>query len=262
MNIIVLLKQVVDVELNLRVKEGALVEDGLNYVISNWDEIAIEAALQILESAGSGEITLVSIGPDRVAEALRKGLAMGAHKAVHISDSSFDGSDSYAYAQAFAAFLKDRSYDLILAGKQSQDTDAGLTASMLAEFLDLPQVTNTSKIAEVATDKLTLHRNGDSGVEVLDLSLPAVMTVNDSLAEPRLASLRGIMQAKKKPLDTLDAAGAGISPDVIGNAGSKTRVERLQEPEARQAGQKFEGDEEETTKKVLDLLVNEAKIFA
>ena len=105
MNIIVLLKQVVDVQLSLRVTDGALVEDGLRYVISGWDEIAIEAALQLIEEVGSGEVTLVSIGPERVNEALRKGMAMGAHKAIHINDEDFEGSDFYALAQAFAEFL-------------------------------------------------------------------------------------------------------------------------------------------------------------
>ena len=131
MNIIVLLKQVVDVQLSLRVTDGALVEDGLRYVISGWDEIAIEAALQLIEEVGSGEVTLVSIGPERVNEALLKGMEMGAHKAIHINDEDFEGSDSYVLAQAFAEFLKGVDYNLILAGKQAQDTDAGLTASIL-----------------------------------------------------------------------------------------------------------------------------------
>ncbi|MBF0288179.1 MAG: electron transfer flavoprotein subunit beta/FixA family protein [SAR324 cluster bacterium] len=262
MNIIVLIKQVVDVELNIRVKDGALVEDGLNYVISSWDEIAIETALQIVESVGDGEVTLVTIGPDQAAEALRKGLAMGAHKAIHVSDAGFDGSDSFAYAKAFAKILGDRDCDLIIAGKQAQDTDAGLTAGMLAEFMDLPQATNVTKLGQIAADKLTLHRGGDNGSEVIELSLPAVLTVNDSLYEARLASLRGIMQAKKKPLETLDLAGSGVDAATVGIAGRQTVIDQLVEPEARQAGQKFEGDEEETTKQVLDLLVNEAKIFA
>jgi len=262
LNIIVLIKQVVDVELNLRIKEGALVEDGLNYVISSWDETAIEAALQLTETTGEGEITLITIGPERAADALRKGLAMGVDKAVHVLDSAFDGSDSFAYAQGLVKVLEGRNYDLILAGKQAQDTDAGLTPSMLAEFLDLPQVGNVVKIDQVAAGKMVLHRKGDHGNEVIELTLPAVVAVNDSLNEPRLASLRGIMQAKKKPLETLDLAGVvGYAGQVV-EAGRQTRINRLLEPEARQAGQKFEGSEEETTKQVIDLLVNEAKIFS
>jgi len=262
LNIVVLIKQVVDVELNLRVMNEALVEEGLNYVISGWDEVAIEAALQIVENAGSGEITLLTIGPQRASDALRKGLAMGADKAIHALDPAFDGSDSFAYARGLAGILAGRSFDLELAGKQSQDTDAGLTPSMLAEFLDLPQVSNIVKVEQIASDKLLLQRKGDHGNEVIELSLPAVVTVNDSLFEPRLASLRGIMQAKKKPMDNLDLAAIGIDANVIGKAGRHTRIVRFLEPEARKAGQKFEGNEEETTQQVLDLLVNEAKIFS
>ena len=252
----------VDVELNLRVLNEALVEEGLNYVISGWDEVAIEAALQMVENAGGGEVTLLTIGPQRASDALRKGLAMGADKAIHVLDPAFDGSDSFAYARGLAGILAGRSYDLVLAGKQSQDTDAGLTPSMLAEFLDLPQVSNIVKVEQIASDKLLLQRKGDHGNEVIELSLPAVVTVNDSLFEPRLASLRGIMQAKKKPMDTLDLAAIGIDANEIGIAGRHTRIVRFLEPEARKAGQKFEGNEEETTQQVLDLLVNEAKIFS
>ena len=262
MNIIVLIKQVVDVELNLRVKNEVLVEEGLNYVISGWDEVAIEAALQMVENAGTGEITLLTIGPKRAADALRKGLAMGADKAIHVLDPAFDGSDSFAYARGLAKILAGQSYDLVLAGKQSQDTDAGLTPSMLAEFLDLPQVSNIVKIEQMTSDKLLLHRKGDHGNEVVELTLPAVVTVNDSLFEPRLASLRGIMQSKKKPMDTLDLAAIGIDANEVGKAGRHTRIVRFLEPEARKDGQKFEGNEEETTKQVLNLLVNEAKIFS
>ncbi|MGK5092522.1 electron transfer flavoprotein subunit beta/FixA family protein [Deltaproteobacteria bacterium TL4] len=260
MEILVPMKQVVDVELNIRVKDGAIVEDGLNYVISSWDEVAIETALQISEQAG-GEVTLVSIGPDRVTEALRKGLAMGAHKAIHVKDAAFNGSDSYVYAKALAKVLKKGSYDLVIAGKQAQDTDAGLTASMLAEFAGLPQAANVVKITGVNGGKLNLHRGGDNGNEVTELTLPALITVNDSLNEPRLASMRGIMQARKKPIEELNSAALGLGASECGKEGSQTSVVCFMEPDARKAGQKFEGAEEETTKQVLDLLVNEVKMF-
>lgn len=261
MNIIVLIKQVVDVELNIRVKEGAIVEDGLTYVVGNWDEIAIEAALRFVEAV-EGEVTLVTVGPERAAEALKKGLAMGAHKAIHILDAAFDGSDSYAYAKALSQVLAKQKYDLILGGKQAQDTDAGLTVSMLAEFLGLPQVTNVVKVEKVEAQQLTVHRKGDHGNEVIELHLPGVMTVNDSLHEPRLASLKGIMQAKKKPLEVMSLAATGINAAEIGKQGSPTTVVSFQEPQGRQAGQKFQGAEEETTQQVFNLLLNQAKIFA
>ena len=261
MNIIVLVKQVIDVELNIRVKDNAVIEDGLTYVISNWDEIAIECALHIVAESG-GEITLVTIGPSRATDALRKGLAMGAHKAIHVDDSSFDGSDSFVYAKALAKLLETQTYDLVIGGKQAQDTDAGLTSSMLAEFLSIPQVTNIAKIAEIGNEKMTVHRKGDNGSEVVEVSYPAVLTVNDSLNEPRLASLRGIMQAKKKPIETRDLQSLGLDSSSVGTAASPTNVVAVSEPEGRKAGQKFEGEEEEATKNVIDLLVNEAKILS
>ncbi|MBF0350563.1 MAG: electron transfer flavoprotein subunit beta/FixA family protein [SAR324 cluster bacterium] len=261
MNILVLIKQVIDVELSIRVKDGSIVEDGLQYVIGGWDEIAVEAALQISESAG-GEVTLLTIGPERAAEALRKGLAMGAHQAIHIKDDAFNGSDSFVYAQAIKKAISGKSYDLIIAGKQSQDTDSGLTGGMLAEFLGLPQVTNVAKIDKISSDKLELRRTGDNGQEVIELTLPAVITVSDSLYEPRLASMRGIMQARKKPLEELTAAAIGLSAGECGKAGAQTIVISFMEPESRKEGKKFEGDEADTVKQVVNLLVNEVKMFS
>ncbi|MDJ0817502.1 MAG: electron transfer flavoprotein subunit beta/FixA family protein [Desulfobacterales bacterium] len=257
MNIVVLIKQVVDVELNIRVKNDTLVEEGLTYVISNWDEIAIETAIQIVESLGEGTITLISIGPDRVQDALRRGLAMGADKAIHVLDTAFDGSDSFAYAKTFAKMLENQDYDIILGGKQAQDTDAGLTMSMLAEFMNLPQVTNVSRIVSVGKDQCTFHRRGDHGSEVIELSLPAVLTVNDSLFEPRLATLRGMMLAKKKPIETVSLADIAVDPGLAGAAGRQTAVNRLIPPETRNAGQLFDGEEESSTKQVMELLLKD-----
>ena len=254
MKISVLIKQVVDVELNIRVKNDKLIEEGLKYVISNWDEIAIETAIKMVESVGDGSITLISIGPDRVEDALRRGLAMGADRAIHILDNAFDGSDSFAYAKTFAKLLEDQDYDIILGGKQAQDTDAGLTMSMLAEFMDLPQVTNISKIVATGKDKCTFHRRGDFGNEVIELSLPAVLTPNDSLFEPRMPSLRGLMMAKKKPIETISLSDIGVDSGMVGKNGRMITVNRLIQPENRKGGQLFEGQEEITTKQVLKLL--------
>lgn len=256
MNIFVMIKQTVDVELNIRVKDGKLIEEGLNYVIGGWDEVAVEAALKIVEEIGSGTVTLVTMGPDRAADALRRGLAMGADRAIHISGEAFEGSDAFACATALAKFMENQAVDIILGGKQAQDTDAGLTMSMLAEFLDLPQVTNLSKIVTAGKEKMTVHRRGDHGNEVIDLSLPAVITVNDSLFEPRLASLRGMMLAKKKPIETVSIEDIGLKPDQVGHQGSRTVVNRLLQPEARKAGRLFEGREEETARQALTLLVD------
>ena len=255
------MKQVPDVALNIKVKDGAVVEEGLSYVISSWDETALEAALQITEDVG-GEVTLLTIGPDKAAESLRKGLAMGAHKAIHVKYNDAKQTDSFAYAKILQKVLEGRDYDLILTGKQAQDTDAGLTAPMLAEFLGLPQVTNIIRFSDVSEQNITLYRKGDHATEVLEMELPGVVTVNDSLNEPRLASMRGIMMAKKKPLEEIELDAIGVSADMSGAQGSMTEILQFDKPESRKEGKSFEGDETETVKQAMDLLVSEAKFLA
>jgi len=259
--IIVPIKQVPDVALNIKVKDGAVVEEGLSYVISSWDETALEAALQITEDVG-GEVTLLTIGPEKAAESLRKGLAMGAHKAIHVKYNEAKQTDSFAYAKILQKVLEGREYDLILTGKQAQDTDAGLTASMLAEFLGLPQVTNIIRFSDVSEQSITLYRKGDHATEVLEMELPGVVTVNDSLNDPRLASMRGIMMAKKKPLEEIELDAIGVSAEMSGAQGSMTEVLQYDKPESRKEGKSFEGDETETVKQAMELLVSEAKFLA
>ncbi len=258
MEIIVPIRQVPDVALNIRVNDGVVVEDGVSFVISSWDETAIEGALQMTEELG-GEVTLLGIGPQRVSEALRKGLAMGAHKAIHVLYEEGQ-TDSFGYAKIMTKVMEGRNYDMILTGKQAQDTDAGLTASMLAEFLELPQVTNIIRFGDLAADGLTVYRKGDHGTEVLGLKLPAVVTVNDSLNEPRLASMRGIMMAKKKPMESLTPTDLGMNAEELGLQGSMTEVLKFEKPESRKEGERFEGEETETVPMTLQKLVSEAKL--
>ena len=261
MEIIVPIKQVPDVALNIKVKDGAVVEEGLSYVISSWDETALEAALQITEEVG-GEVTLLTIGPDKAAESLRKGLAMGAHKAIHVKYNDSKQTDSFAYAKILQKVLEGRKFDLILTGRQAQDTDAGLTAPMLAEFLDLPQVTNIIRFSDVSEQNITFYRKGDHATEVLEMELPGLVTVNDSLNEPRLASMRGIMMAKKKPLEEIELDAIGVSADMCGAQGSMTETLQFDKPESRKEGKSFEGDEADTVKEAVDLLVREAKFLS
>ena len=261
MEIIVLVKQVPDVALNIKVKDGNVVEEGLSYVISSWDETALEAALQITEEIG-GEVTLLTVGPEKASESLRKGLAMGAHKAIHVKYDEAKNTDSFAYAKILQKVISERKFDLILSGRQSQDTDAGLTAPMLAEFLDLPQVTNIIRFSDISDQKITLYRKGDHATEVVEMILPGLVTVNDSLNEPRLASMRGIMMAKKKPLEELNLKDIDVPSEMIGLSGSMTNVIQFDKPESRKEGKIFEGDEADTVKEAMAKLVSEAKLLA
>ena len=242
-------------------KDGEVVEEGLSYVISSWDETALEAALQITEEIG-GEVTLLTVGPDKASESLRKGLAMGAHKAIHVKYNDAKNTDSFAYAKILQKVISGKKFDLIMTGRQSQDTDAGLTAPMLAEFLDLPQVTNIIRFSNITEQNITLYRKGDHATEVLEMNLPGLITVNDSLNEPRLASMRGIMMAKKKPLEELSIEEIGITPEMIGSNGSMTEILKYDKPESRKEGKIFEGDETETVKEAMAVLVSEAKLLA
>ena len=262
MNILVPVKSVIDVELNIRVKEGAVVQEGLNYILNKWDENAIEAALKLKEAAG-GEVTAVTVGPERSGEALRKAMAMGADKGIHVNDPACEGSAAWGYARVLAKVAQKGSYDLIITGKQSQDTDMGATGGLLAGLLDLPLVINAIHLGDKPEgDKLEVHRKGDGSIEVLEVTLPALLTANDSMNEPRLASLRGIMQAKKKPLETLTLADLGLAASDVGAAGALTELAEVQPPPGRAAGKKFEGEPEEVARQVAELLANEAKIFA
>ncbi len=261
MNILVPVKSVMDVDLNIRVRDGKVQEDGMNYILSKWDENALEAALVLKEKHG-GEVIAVSIGPDRAGEALRKALAMGADKAVHVNDPAAEGSDSFGFARILAKLATRQPTDLIIAGKQSQDTDMGGTGAMLAALLGWPAVMNAASIAGLEGTKLTVHRQGHAGREVVEVTLPALVTANDSLNQPRLASLRGIMQAKKKPFEALKIADLGLAAGEVGAAGAKVKVLEFMPPAGRAAGKKFEGDPEEITRKVVELLATEAKVFA
>ena len=261
MNIVVPVKSVVDVELNIRVRDGKIVEDGLNYILSKWDENALEAALALKEANG-GEVTAVTIGPERAGEALRKALAMGADKGVHVNDPAAQGSDAAGLARILAKVIQRGPFDLVITGRQAQDTDMGATGAALAELLGVPLCVNVIHIEPKAGATLSLKRKGDVGAEVIEVKLPAVLTANDSLNEPRLASLRGIMQAKKKPMEVLTLAALGIDPGQVGAAGAGIEIVEFSPPPQRAAGQKFEGDPEEITRKVVELLANEAKIFA
>ncbi len=262
MKVVVPIKSVVDVELNLRVRDGKLQEDGLNYVLSKWDEHALEAALQLCE-ANEGEVVAVTVGPERAGETLRKALAMGAHKGIHVQEAGLALSDSKNMGRVLAAAIGRESPDLIITGRQAQDTDMGATGCYLAAALDLPTVANIASIApELNAGCLEVERKGDFGMEVISLTLPALITANDSLNEPRLASLRGIMQAKKKPVEVMHLSDLNLSMDEVGPDANGCELLTLLSPPERASGQKFSGDAAEITPQAMEKLDKEAKLFS
>jgi electron transfer flavoprotein beta subunit len=215
--ILTTVKKVVDVELTIHVQDGAIVEDGLQYVINAWDENAVETAVQLKENSGA-ETTLVSIGGGDNTDMIRRCYAMGIENGIHIEDPALAAADSFVYAKVLQKVYEKGDYDLVITGKQAQDTDNGQTGIILAEYLGLPCVSNVIAIEVLDDQHIKVSRSGDAGTEIIELALPAVVTVDVSINEPRLPAMRGIMMAKKKKIDVMDLAALGTSPDEIGCA--------------------------------------------
>ncbi|MGD8369073.1 MAG: electron transfer flavoprotein subunit beta/FixA family protein [Desulfobacterales bacterium] len=260
MKILTTVKKVVDVELNMRVQDGVLVEDGMQYVINAWDENAVETAVQLKENHGA-ETTLVSIGGGDNADIIRRCYAMGIENGIHIEDPALDKADSSIFARVLQKVYQAGDYDLVITGKQAQDTDSGQTGIILAEYLGLPCVSNVIGIEVIDDAHIKVSRAGDGGTEIVEIELPAVITVDVSINEPRLPQMRGIMMAKKKGIEQMDLAGLGTSADEVGAGAPKSEVVEFMAVEKRKGGQKFEGEAAEITAKVVDLLANEAKVL-
>ena len=260
MKILTTVKKVVDVELTMHVEDGAIVEDGLQYVINAWDESAVEASVQLKENNGA-ETTLVSIGGGDNTDMIRRCYAMGIENGIHIDDPALAKADSSIFAKVLQKVFEAGDYDLVITGKQAQDTDSGQTGIILAEYLGVPCVSNVIAIEVMDDQHITVSRVGDAGTEIVELELPAVVTVDVSINEPRLPQMRGIMMAKKKAINVMDLAALGTSPDEVGGATPKSEIIEFMKSESRKGGQKFEGDAAEITAKVVDLLANEAKVL-
>jgi len=221
----------------------------------------VEEALKIKEAKGEGEVIVLSLGPDRALEAIRTALAMGADRAVHLKDPAFDGSDTLGTAKALAKALGTLEYDLILAGKQAVDSDDASVPSMLAQLLDLPEITNVSKL-EILDGKIMAYSDIEGGAKmVIEAPTPAVVAAAKGLNEPRYASLPGIMKAKRKEVKEMTAADLGLDASEVGAAGSKIKIAGWSMPEERAAGRVLEGELEDTVKELAKLLREEAKVI-
>jgi electron transfer flavoprotein beta subunit len=233
-----------------------IVESDINWIVSPYDEFAIEEALRIKEKSG-GEVVLVALGPERVQSALRSGLAMGADSALHLKDPLFDATDTFGVGRALAAAVKGLGADLVLTGQLGVGGDNAQVPGLLAGFLDLPQVTMAVKV-ELQDGKATLEREIEGAHEVWETSLPAVISAQKGLNEPRYASLKGIMAAKKKPIETRDAAALGLSAEQLA---PRTEIVAMELPPARSAVRMIEGDADTQVKELLRLLHEEAKVI-
>lgn len=262
MRIAVCIKQVPDTEARLRVaKDGRWIdEEDLPFVINESDEYALEEALTLAEKSG-GEVVVFSLGPARVKEALRKALALGAGRAVHLLDDAFSGGDALATARALAAAVSRESFDLVLTGSQSDDAGFGSTGSVLAGHLGWPHAWLVMGV-EAEDGSLKVVREMESGMnEIIRISLPAVVEVQAGINHPRYASLKGIMKAKKKPLDLVTAADLGLDASQVGLAGSRLEVVSVAFPESGEGAQIFEGDPETAARSLVEKLQKEARVL-
>lgn len=262
MNSIVCLKEVPDTETRIEVRGGKIVEEGIQYVVNPYDEFALEEALRWQEKFG-GKVTLLCLGPERARESILKGLAMGADEVYHLADPVFLRGDAYATAKALAAAIqKLGDYDIIFCGKQAVDEDNAAVGVMLAEMLNLPHVSVVSKF-EVAADgkSARAERDIEGGREVVETPLPAVITAQKGLNEPRYPSFRGIRQARSKPFTQWTVADLGLDVGVIGAAGAKLQVIEILPPPERPPGRVVPGEPADAVKELVWLLREEAKVI-
>ncbi len=264
MNIVCCIKQVPDTATVIKIdpEEKHIQREGITYIVSPYDEFAVEEALQIKEKLGDTTVTVVTMGPERAKEALRQCFAMGADEGYHLVDDAFDDSDTYATATTLAAAIKKIDFDLIICGKHAVDGDTSQVGAQVAELLDIPQVSMIMK-EEINDDKKTavVNRQLEGGEEVLEVQLPSLWTCQKGLNEPRYPTLKGIMGAKKKPITDFTVSDLGLSPEEVGLLGSKTDVSKMYPPPPRLPGRIVEGEPEEAVKELAKLLREEAKVI-
>ena len=242
MNIVVCVKQVPDTwaERTLRPEDSRLDRASVDGVINELDEYAIEEGLRLAEAHG-GEVTILTMGPGKASESIRKALSMGADKAVHVTDEALHGADAIQTAKALAKALGTVEWDLVIAGSESTDARMAVMASLLAELLGVPQLSRARKVT-VDGSTVTIERLTESGYDVVEGAAPAVLSVVEKINEPRYPSFKGIMQAKSKPVTTLSAADLGL--DDLGLPAAYSEVVDFTQRPPRQGGTvvKDEGD--------------------
>jgi electron transfer flavoprotein beta subunit len=242
MNVLVCVKQIPDPatpgELTA---EHTLKREG-KLILDESDSFGVEMALQLVDKAGGGEVTLVSIAPNDEVSGLRTALAMGAAKAVLVSDPSLAGSDSLSTAKVIAkAVERVGDVDLLLTATESTDGYTGTIPGQVAELLDWPSLTFAKEVT-IADGKVTIQRQTEAGYDVVEASLPAVVSVTAGVVEPRYPSFKGIMAAKNKPVDAVKPSDLGLADDQVGWAGARQKITSVEQAPERQAGEKIEDD--------------------
>jgi electron transfer flavoprotein beta subunit len=249
MNIVVLVKQVPDTYSERKLRDdGVLDRDATDAVLDEINERAVEAALQLKEANDGSEVTVLTMGPDRATDAIRKALSMGADKAVHLSDDALAGSDAVSTAKVLAKAIGTvEGVDLVLAGNEASDGRGAAVPAMVADVLGWPAMTHVRELT-VEGGAVTGRRETDDGVTVLTAELPVVVSVSEKINEPRYPSFKGIMAAKKKPVTTLSLADAGLDAAQVGAAAALTSVVSATPKPPKSAGEKVVDDGDGGTK--------------
>jgi electron transfer flavoprotein beta subunit len=237
MNVVVCVKQIPDPAGTYALDPGThtLVREG-KLILDDSDSYGVEMGLQLAEQAGGGEVTLVSMAPNSETSGLRTALAMGAAKAILVSDPALAGSDALGTAKVLAAAIKRAEPDLIIAATESTDGYTGTTPVQVAELLGLPAVTFSKKVT-VSGEKVVVERQTEEGYDQVEVTLPAVVTVTAGVVEPRYPSFKGIMAAKGKPVEELSVADLGLDASAVGAGGAGQEVISVTPAEARKAGE-------------------------
>jgi electron transfer flavoprotein beta subunit len=259
MNIVVLMKQVPDTEgdrtldPNDKTVDRAAVDPVINYI----DEFAIEEGL-LLKEAHGGEVTILTVGPERATESIRKALSMGADKAVHVTDEAIHGSDAIATAKVIAKALGSLEWDVVIAGTEATDARGSVVPALLAEVLGVPQLTNARKVT-VDGSTVTIERVTETGYDRVEASTPAVISVAEKINEPRYPSFKGIMAAKSKPIEVKSLSDLGLDAGEVGLANAWSEVVSFENAPPRQAGQTVK-DEGDGGAKIADFLASKKLI--
>ncbi|ART77522.1 electron transfer flavoprotein subunit beta [Sutcliffiella horikoshii] len=257
MNIFVLLKRTFDTEERLTVSNGSINEDGAEFIINPYDEYAVEEAIQVRDTHG-GEVTVVTVGSEEAEKELRTALAMGADKAVLINtEDDVENGDQFTTAKILAEFLKDKDADLIIGGNVAIDGGSGQVGPRVAELLDIPYVTTITKL-EIEGGKATIVRDVEGDSEVIETTLPLLVTAQQGLNDPRYPSLPGIMKAKKKPLEELELDDLDLDEDDVE---AKTKTLEIYLPPKKEAGRVLQGELDAQVKELVSALRNEAKVI-
>lgn len=247
MKVLVCVKQTFDTEAKIEIKDGKVADAGINLIINPYDEVAVEGGIQLKEKKIVDEVVVLSAGADKAMDAIRTALAMGADRGILLKQDS--AADEYARAVALAAAIKDENPDIILAGHVAADDGSSQVPTRIAEILGIPHINVITNI-EIAGGKATCTCEADGGTLVAEVALPAVISSQVSWNEPRYPSMKGIMQAKKKPVATIDAVAAA----------NKVAILEYALPAAKQAGVKIEDEADVCAAKLADWMLNTVKV--